>query len=93
MRYLFSTGLIGAVTAGISLLRGTRETPITWRAVLAWVSWGITIALAIGAAIDMRREAKGVPVAADSPLAAQQSKRAQKDIKRVEKQLKAAQKR
>jgi len=93
MRYLFSTGLIGAITAGVSLLRGTRDAPITWRAVLAWVSWGITLALAVGAAIDMRRESHGIPDADDSPLAAKQSKRAKKEIKRTEKQLKAAQKR
>jgi hypothetical protein len=93
MRYLFSTGLIGAISAGVSLLRGTRDAPITWRAVLAWLSWGITLALAIGAAIDMRREHHGVPVSDDSPLAPKQSKRAKKESKRVEKQLKAAQKR
>lgn len=93
MRYLFSTGLIGALTAGYSLLRGTRETPITWRALLAWASWGITLALAIGAAVDMRREEKGVVVDPDSPLAAAQEKRLKKDAKRRDKQLKAAQKR
>jgi len=93
MRYLFSTGLIGAVSAGVSLLRGTRDAPITWRAILAWISWGITLALAIGAAIDMRRESHGIPVDDDSPLAPKQAKRAKKESKRVEKQLRAAQKR
>lgn len=89
MRYLFSTGLIGAITAGLSLLRGTREAPITWRAVLAWVSWGITLALAVGAAIDMRRDEHGLAVAADSPLAAKQDKRAKKQLKAVEKAARA----
>lgn len=89
MRYLFSTGLIGAITAGMSLLRGTRDAPITWRAVLAWVSWGITLALAIGAAVDMRRDERGVAVALDSPLAAKQDKRAKKQLKAVEKAAKA----
>ncbi|MGF6821334.1 hypothetical protein M2317_000220 [Microbacterium sp. ZKA21] len=93
MRYLFGTGLIGAITAGASLLRGTREEPITWRAVLAWLSWGITLALAIGALVDMRRDEKGLVVAADSPLAPVQDKRARKAAKRVEKQTRAAQKR
>lgn len=93
MRYLFSTGLIGAITAGVSLLRGTRQTPITWRAVLAWISWGITLALAVGAAIDMRREERGILVADDSPLAPAQTKRMKKQSKTLEKQLKAAQKR
>lgn len=81
MRYLFSTGLIGAITAGMSLLRGTRNAPVTWRAVLAWLSWGITLALAIGAAVDMRRDERGEVVAYDSPIAPVQQKRAQKQLK------------
>lgn len=81
MRYLFSTGLFASITAGISLLRGTREAPITWRAVLAWLSWGITLSLAIGAVIDTRRDEKGFVVAPDSPLAPVQAKRARKAAK------------
>lgn len=93
MRYLFSTGLIGAITAGMSLLRGTRDTPFTWRAGLAWLSWGITLALAVGAALDMRRESRGISVAADSPFATKQTKRMKKESKQLEKRLNAAQKR
>ncbi|MFT4260427.1 hypothetical protein [Microbacterium sp.] len=89
MRYLFSTGLFAAITTGYSLLRGTRETPITWRAVLAWLSWGITLALAIGAVVDTRREERGVPVAADSPLAAVQDKHARRQAKAVKMAAKA----
>lgn len=90
MRYLFSTGLLGAITAGISLLRGTRETPITWRAALAWLSWGISLAFAIGAAVDMRRYARGEVVSADSPMSPHQDKRAKKQAKAIEKAAKAA---
>lgn len=93
MRYLFSTGLFGAISTGMSLIRGTRQAPITWRASLAWLSWGISLALAIGAAVDMRRADRGVEVAADSPIAKLQSKRQKKESKQLEKQLKAAQKR
>lgn len=89
MRYLFSTGLIGAITAGMSLLRGTREAPVTWRAVLAWASWGITLALAIGAIVDMRRDEHGEAVAFDSPLASKQSKRGKKQQKAIAKAAKA----
>jgi hypothetical protein len=82
MRYLFSTGLIGAITAGISLLRGSRETPVTWRALLAWASWGITLALAIGAIVDLRKAEKGIEVAVDSPVAAKQIKEAKREAKK-----------
>ena len=88
MRNLFSTGLIGAITAGISLLRGSREAPVTWRAVLAWASWGITLALAIGAIVDLRRAEKGIDVAVDSPIAAKQIKEAKKEAKRADRDTK-----
>ncbi|MEV4774568.1 hypothetical protein LTA6_003402 [Microbacterium sp. LTA6] len=78
MRYLFSTGLIAAISAGVSLLRGTREEPITWRAVLSWLSWGITMALAVGAVVDMNRARRGVLVDADSPQSVKKSKKAQR---------------
>lgn len=93
MRYLFNTGLFGAITTGMHLIRGTRETPVTWRASLGWLSWGISLALAIGAAVDMRRADRGVEVAADSPFASVQSKRRKKESKQLEKRLKDAQKR
>lgn len=91
MRYLFSTGLVAAISAGISLLRGTREQPITWRAVLSWVSWGITMALAVGAAVDMNRERRGVAVDADSPQSVRKSKKAQRLQFRSQKALADAQ--
>ncbi|WP_194398131.1 hypothetical protein [Microbacterium atlanticum] len=68
-KYLFGTGLITAVTGGLTLLRGLREKePFTWRQVLAWVSWGISVALVVGAIVDLRRAARGEEVAKDSPV-------------------------
>jgi hypothetical protein len=56
-KYVFGTGLIGAITTGLELLRGLREDeePFTWRHVLIWLSWGITVALTVGAIVDTRR--------------------------------------
>lgn len=79
--YLFASGLFGAITSGIALLRGTRDAPITWRAVLAWLSWGMTIALAVGAIVDYRRDERGESVSYDSPVAPVQYKRAKKELK------------
>ena len=63
---------------GANLLRGSRDTPLTWRSALAWVSWGITMALAVGAVIDMNRERRGVLVDADSPQSVKKAKKAQR---------------
>lgn len=78
-KYLFGTGIIGAITSGLSLLRGMDGQRFTWRTALAWVSWGITVALAVGAIVDIRREAAGEPVAEDP----QPSKQVRKQLDRL----------
>ncbi|MBW9108273.1 hypothetical protein JNB63_00640 [Microbacterium trichothecenolyticum] len=68
-KYLFGTGLLTAITGGLTLLRGLRENePLTWRQVLAWISWGISVALVVGAIVDLRRAASGKEIAKDSPI-------------------------
>jgi hypothetical protein len=69
-KYVFGTGIISAVTGGLTLLRAAREdAPFSWRTALAWLNWGITLALAIGAIVDTRRASRGGLVAPDSPVA------------------------
>lgn len=70
MGYILRSGIIGAVISGISLVRAARGGVFTWRTALAWVSWGIAVALAVGAIVDERRVRQGKPVAIDSPAAA-----------------------
>ncbi len=77
-KYLSGTGIITAVTSGLALLRESRgDQPFTWRTALAWLSWGITLALAVGAIVDTRRASRGKVVDPDSPAA----KRAKKLLK------------
>ena len=73
--YLFGTGILTAITSGIALLRDIRAgQPFTWRTGLAWLSWAITLTLAIGAIVDVRRARRGSIVAADSPVAGRERK-------------------
>lgn len=73
--YLFRTGLFSALLSLGTLLRGLRGgQPFTWRTALAWLSWGITLALAIGAIVDTRRASQGRLVASDSPVAGREQK-------------------
>lgn len=68
-KYLFGTGLLSSITGGVTLLRSARnDEPFTWRTALAWLSWGITLALAIGSVVDSYRGARGKLVAGDSPV-------------------------
>jgi hypothetical protein len=82
-KYLFGTGIITAVMGGVALLRGLRsEERFTWRIALAWVSWGISLALAIGTIVDTRRAAAGQLIDLDSPVARKREKLLKKRLDR-----------
>ncbi|MGO2659576.1 hypothetical protein [Mycetocola reblochoni] len=58
-KYLLNTSLIGAVTGAWSVVKATRSGPRDWRLVLLWVSWGISVALAVGAVREQGRIERG----------------------------------
>jgi len=73
-KYLTGTGLIGTLTSGYSMLRGANGQRFTWRSGLAWLSWGITLALTIGTLMDIRRASVGKPLSDDSPIKGKETK-------------------
>jgi len=74
-KYLFGTGIIGAFTSGLSMLKAIRGgEPFTWRTALAWLSWAITAALAVGAIVDIRRAGTGHLAPEESPVAGHEKK-------------------
>lgn len=82
-KYLFGTGIISAVTSGMALLRGARgDVPFTWRQALAWISWGITLALSIGTIVDTYRATRGRLIATDSPVHGAEDKLFKKRLER-----------
>lgn len=82
-KYVFGTGLLSAIIGGVSLLRGLRsEETFTWRTALAWLSWGITLALAIGSVVDTRRASRGKLIATDSPVYGDKKKLLKKRVGR-----------
>ena len=83
MRIFFGSGLLSSITSGLALLRGTRDdAPFTWRQALAWLSWGITLALAIGSVVDARRASQGKLIPTDSPVHGDEQKLLEKRLRR-----------
>lgn len=80
--YLFGTGIIGAVTSGLTLLRSLRDEAFTWRTALAWLSWGISLALAVGAIVDVRRALHGEPLPSDTPLTEKEQRKLARSAQR-----------
>lgn len=81
--YVFGTGILTAITGGLTLLRGLRDdAPFTWRTALGWLSWGITLALAIGAIVDVRNASRGRVIDTDSPIHGSEEKLLKRRIRR-----------
>lgn len=57
-KFIFNTSMISAIFSGFSVVQTTREGPRDWRLLLLWLSWGISIALAIGSVLEKDREAR-----------------------------------
>ena len=56
-KYIFSSTLISAVLGGWGTLQTTRKGPRDWRLVLMWISWAITVVIAVDSVIGQSRNA------------------------------------
>ncbi len=56
-KFLFNGSVISAVFGGWHTIQATRHGPNDWRTILLWVSWGATMAIAVGTVI---MEARGM---------------------------------
>jgi hypothetical protein len=57
-KFLFSTQFLGAVFGGWSTLQATRQGPRDWRLVLMWLSWGLSVAIAVGTVVKESQDAE-----------------------------------
>lgn len=55
-KFIFSSSVIAALFGGWSTLQATRQGPRDWRLVLMWLSWGISLAIAIGTVVSEAHE-------------------------------------
>lgn len=51
-RFIFNSSIIGSVFGVFGVVQSTRKGPHDWRLALAWISWGLTVAIAVGTVIE-----------------------------------------
>jgi hypothetical protein len=56
-KYVLSGAVVSAVFGGLSIIRATREGPRDWRLILMWVSWALSVAIAVGSVMQRDTEA------------------------------------
>ena len=57
-KFIFSTTVLGAIFGGWGVVQQTRSGPRDWRLALMWLSWGLTVAVAIGTVAENARAAE-----------------------------------
>ena len=55
-KFIFSSSVVSALFSGWSTLQMTRQGPRDWRVALMWVSWALSLAIAIGTVLDEANE-------------------------------------
>jgi hypothetical protein len=56
-KFIFNGSIISAIFGGLGTVQATRKGPHDWRLILMWISWGITLAIAIGTVIEQANDA------------------------------------
>jgi len=64
MRYVLNPAILGAVAGAIPVIRQSVRGPRDWRLALAWVGWGINVAIAVGTVVETVREQRELEAAA-----------------------------
>jgi hypothetical protein len=57
-KFLLSPGIWSSLFPVIGIARATKEGRRDWRVVLMWLSWGISVALAVGTVLERSRQAE-----------------------------------
>jgi hypothetical protein len=50
-KFLFNASVVSALFGVIGVVQSTRRGPRDWRLILAWISWGLTVAIAVGTVV------------------------------------------
>jgi hypothetical protein len=51
-RFIFNTSVLGSLFGIFGVIQSSRKGPRDWRLLLAWISWGLTVAIAVGTVIE-----------------------------------------
>ncbi|TPW77173.1 hypothetical protein [Schumannella soli] len=54
-KYLLNTSVLSSLFGAFGLVQTTRKGPKDWRLALMWISWAMTVAIAVGTVIEDNR--------------------------------------
>ena len=58
-KFLFNTSILSSLFGIWGLVQTTRRGPKDWRLIAMWVSWGLTVAIAVGTVVKETKDNDG----------------------------------
>lgn len=58
-KFLFNTSILSSLFGIWGLVQTTRRGPKDWRLIAMWVSWGLTVAIAVGTVVKETQDNDG----------------------------------
>jgi hypothetical protein len=55
-KFILNTSVLSAVFGIFGLVKTTQRGPRDWRLILMWLTWGATVAIAVGTVIERNKE-------------------------------------
>ena len=55
-KFILNTSVLSAVASGWGVVQTTRNGPRDWRLILMYVSWGISVAIAVGTVMEQAKD-------------------------------------
>lgn len=57
-KFILNTSVLSSLFGAVGLAKTTKSGPRDWRLILMWLSWGATVAIAVGTVIEQSRDAE-----------------------------------
>lgn len=57
-KFILNTSVLGSIFGAFGVIQATRRGPRDWRLILMWISWAITVAVAVGTVVETHKEAE-----------------------------------
>ncbi len=57
-KFILNASVLSSLFGAFGVVQATRKGPRDWRLVLMWISWAITVAIAVGTVIEKDRDAE-----------------------------------
>lgn len=51
-KFILNTSVLGSLFGAVGVIQATRRGPRDWRLILMWISWGCSVAIAVGTVVE-----------------------------------------